>query len=388
MPNASNKALNTPVLIAGAGPAGLAIAAHLRKAEIPFLLIEKSQRIGNAWHEHYERLHLHTVKTLSHLPFLPFPEHYPQYVPRQLLVEYMEDYARHFDIQPLFGEALTNLQKQNNRWIATTGSGKTIQADYIVLATGVNALPYRPEFPGMDGFQGALLHSREYFNAQPFKGKNVLVIGMGNSGAEIALDLCENGARTWISVRGPVNIVPRDFWGRPTQLTALKLAKLPSWLGDRIGVLLRAITTGNLEPYGIKTPPIPPARQLRQTGQTPVVDIGAVRMIKQGRIKVLPAVKQFSARSVEFENGVRQDFDAVILATGYRPSIGLLLEDTEGLLDQHELPASCIGSGKFEGLYFLGFDNYTAGGILGVIRRDSEVIARHIRSCLRPEYAS
>ncbi len=368
----------SPVLIIGAGPAGLAIAGRLRRLNIPFEILEKSYHVASAWHEHYDRLHLHTVKELSHLPHLPFPEDYPRYVPRQKLVDYYEMYAKAFDIQPHFGEEVISIKKNNHKWRVKTASGKKWEAEQVVIATGVNRAVNRPLFEGEEKFEGRIIHSRLYKNADPFHDQKVLVVGMGNTGAEIALDLSEHQVETWLSVRSPVNIVPRDSFAGPTQLTALRLSKLPTWLGDRLGTLMRTLMVGNLSKYGIQTPKMPPAAQLRASGKTPVIDIGTVAQIKAGNIKVLPGISHFTNREVVFTNDEKYAFDTVILATGYQAKLQDFLEDTDRLLDAHGLPIQLIGTDKFRGLSFLGFDNYVAGGILGVIYRDSEKIANAI----------
>ncbi len=369
---------NTRILIIGAGPAGLAIAGRLRHLNIPFEIIEKSQQVGATWVEHYDRLHLHTVKELSHLPFLPFPEDYPRYVPRLQLITYFEQYAKKFDIQPLFEVAATSIQRSDEKWLVKTAKGLDFLCEKVILATGLNRVPNRPVFLGEAQFKGTIIHSKAYKNADLFAGQTVLVVGMGNTGAEIALDLCENGIKTFLSVRGTVNVVPRDTFAGPTQLTALKLAKLPNWIGDPIGLLLRRLTVGNLAKYGLPTPKMPPAKQLRTTGKTPVIDIGTIDHIKAGNIKVLPGIAYFDEEAITFTNGEKKRFDTVILATGYHAKIEALLEDTSDLFDAYGLPKNCIGEGKYKGLYFLGFDNYVAGGILGVIYRDSERIAKNI----------
>lgn len=370
----------TPVLIIGAGPAGLAIAGRLRRLNIPFEIIEKSDYVASTWHAHYDRLHLHTVKERSHLPHLPFPEDYPRYVSRQELVAYYEMYAKAFDIKPHFGEEVISIKKSNDHWRVKTLSGKKWDAQRVVIATGVNRSVNRPLFEGEETFQGRILHSRLYKNADAFHDQKVLVVGMGNTGAEIALDLSEHDIETYLSVRSPVNIVPRDTFAGPTQLTALRLSKLPIGLGDRLGNLLRTLMVGNLSKYGIQTPKLAPAAQLRIFGKTPVIDIGTVAQIKAGKIKVLPGIQHFEKDGVVFTNGEKHPFDTVILATGYHAKLQDFLEPTEDLLDAQGFPKTVIGNGKQEGLYFLGFDNYVAGGILGVIYRDSEKIATDIRT--------
>ncbi len=364
-------------LIIGAGPAGLAVAGRLRQLGIPFEMLEKSERIADAWHRHYDRLCLHTVKTLSHLPGLPFPEDYPLYVPRLKLVEYYQSYADKYQLHPMTGQEVVHLRRKKGIWLVRTPK-QDFRAANVVIATGANRVPAMPQWPGQETFKGSLLHSSAYQNAKAWSGKKVLVVGMGNSGAEIALDLCENGAETFLSIRGPVNIVPRDFWGNPTQKTALMLSKLPYWLGDAIGVLLRKITVGDLSRFGIRSPDIPPSKQLRVHGKTPVIDIGTVAKIKSGEIKVLPAIQRFTPDGVVFEDGTQLPFDAVILGTGYRTQLTDFIEYTKGLLDENDLPRKVIGEGEFHGLYFVGFDNYTTGGTLGVINRDSEIVANVI----------
>lgn len=377
--------INTPVLIIGAGPAGLAVAGHLRRLNIPFEIIERGRHVGESWHKHYDRLHLHTVKELSSLPGLEFPADYPRYVSREQLIAYFERYAAHFDIRPHFGmEAVSIDRRAAGDWRVEMARGQDFTARRVVVATGVNRVPYRPYFDGEENFQGEVIHSWDYRNPAPFAGRRVLVVGMGNTGAEIALDLCEAGVETVLSVRSPVNIVPRDVFGRPTQLTALKLAKLPAWLGDAVGTLIRRLVVGNLTRYGIQTPKMPPARQLRVQGKTPVIDLGTLREIKAGRIRVRPGIDHFTPDGVVFKDSSQEVFDAVILATGYRARIQDLLDEIEPKLDQYDAPRGCVGEGPFEGLYFIGFDNYTPGGILGTIRRDAAVVAAAISEAMQP----
>lgn len=373
--------VETATLIIGAGPAGLAVAGRLRQAGLDFVMIEKSDRVGDSWHRHYDRLHLHTVKQLSHLPGLEFPDDYPRYVPRRQLADYYAVYARTFSIEPRFGEEAQEVRKSDGRWLTTTGTGLAILSDNVVIATGLNQAPFQPPYPGAEAFTGRLVHSKAYRNAEPFADESVLVVGMGNTGAEIALDLTEAGVETSISVRGPVNIVPRDVLGRPTQLTARMLARLPVDIGDRIGTLLRRMTVGDLTEYGIATPEIAPLAQLRERGKTPVIDVGTVVAIKEGRITVRPAIDHFESDRVGFTDGSEGWYDSVILATGYRPMLEGLLPDGQALLDEKGLPRDVAGDGAHRGLFFVGFDNHRPGGVLGtVVEESAQVVDRIKRS--------
>jgi len=368
-------------LIIGAGPAGLAVAGRMRHAEVDFEMLEASDKIAMRWHYHYDRLHLHTVKEYSFLPHKEFPEDYPRYVPRKKLIEYFINYAHDFQIHPHFNTEVESISKNaNNRWQVATRTDQDFVAENVVVATGVNRVPHQPKFEGIDDFGGDIKHSRDYKNADGYKGKKVLVIGMGNTGAELALDLSENNAESYICVRSPISVVPRDLNGRPVQVTSKQLAKLPFGLGDWLGSQIRKVYFGDLSKYGLEASKVHPAVQLRETGKTPIVDIGTIKAIKAGKIKVVPAIKSVDKNGVHFENGDYHDFDAIIMATGYRPHVEKLVERGEELLDKYQCPKGPIANGYHEGLYFVGFDNYKLGGILGTIFTDSETIVNAIKS--------
>jgi len=367
------------VYIIGAGPSGLAVAARLRKANIDFTILEESDRIANSWHNHYDRLHLHTVKQWSHLPFVKFPDDYPTYVSKQQLIRYYNDYASKFEIKPIFNTKVTGIYKlDNGEWNVVCGNGKEYNARAVVIATGVNRVFNHIKIENQELYNGEVIPSFVYKNARPFIGKKVLVVGMGNTGAEIALDLAENKVDTFLSVRSPVNIVPRDLNGRPVQVTSKALAKLPFGIGIWLGTQIRKAYIGNLKKFGIETPSIGPTKQLLETGKTPVLDIGTVKAIKDGIIKVYGEIESFTTSGITFISGKHLEVDKVILCTGYRAQIEEIIEEGVTLLDKYGCPGPPIGIGFHKGLYFVGFDNYKLGGILGIIIEESETIVQHI----------
>jgi len=205
---------STDVVVVGSGPAGLAVSACLRRAGIDFVLLEKEAVLAPSWRRHYKRLHLHTDRSHSGLPYLPMPRSYPRYPARLQVVEYLEAYAKAFSLAPRFGEEVVEARQQPGGWQVKTQAGR-YRARALVLATGYNATPVRPHWPGMDDYQGVLLHSSEYTSGERFHGQDVLVVGFGNSGGEIAIDLFEQGARPSIVVRGTVNLLPRELLGIP-----------------------------------------------------------------------------------------------------------------------------------------------------------------------------
>ncbi|MDH7446534.1 flavin-containing monooxygenase [Aquimarina sp. 2201CG14-23] len=364
-------------LIVGAGPAGLAVAGRFRKQNIPFVIVEQTDKIVWSWHNHYDRLLLHTVKELSHLPYLEFPEDYPRYVPKTKLADYYENYAKHFNIKPEFNVEVRSVSKENNHWNINTNK-QTYQAKNVIIATGVNRVPFLPVWKNQIDFKGNIIHSRSYKNVSPFKGKKVLIIGMGNTGAELALDLSEHLVEVAVSVRSELLIVPRDINGRPVQLTAKKLEKLPFGLGRWVGKQVRRVVIGDLIKYGVQVSKKDPIDHLKQTGKTPVIDLGTVKQIKLGNIKIVDDIESFYEYGVQLKNGTRLEIDTIILATGYRAKVEQFIKNTDGLLDSYGVPKNVIGTGAHSGLFFVGFDNYKLGGILGTIFTDSKTIVDQI----------
>ena len=365
-------------VIVGAGPSGLAVAGRLRKAGIDFKIIEKSKHIANSWRKHYDRLHLHTVKKLSALPFLPFPESYPTYIAKDDLVSYYESYAKKFDIQVQLDTELKGVEKIEQGWSLELSNGESISSRNVVFATGINRVPFIPKIKGQELWENKSIHSVEYKNPNPYIDKRVVIIGMGNTGAEISLDLAEKGIEVYLSVRNPVNIVPRDLNGRPVQTTSKMLAKLPFGIGEWIGAKVRNIYFGDLSKYGLHQAEVYPVVQLRNTGKTPVIDIGTVKAIKEGKIKVIDEITELSQNNVITQSGEQLEVDHIIYASGYRSKVDQLVPSGEDFMDAFGHPSKPIGEDFHDGLYFIGFNNYELGGILGTIVEESRLIAQHL----------
>jgi indole-3-pyruvate monooxygenase len=370
---------HSTTLIIGAGPAGLAMAGQLAHRGISSTVLEASDYIGFAWRNHYDRLHLHTVKQYSALPHFPFPKDYPLYASRLQFVEYLERYAEHFKIRPLFNQPVISVrQNADQAWDVKTKTD-TFTADQVIVATGYSRVPNKPELPGQSNFRGIIWHSHEYRNGAPFRHENVLVVGMGNTGAELALDLLEYGATPFISVRNPVNIIRREVFGRPTQSTAILLSKLPNWLYDLIAGFSQRLTVGDVSAYGLGKPTHPPSYDSRR-GKTPVIDVGTLDQIKAGNITVVPGIKHVNAKTIMFTDGRELPFEAIILATGYRPGLTAFLGDAleAKIPSERGYPKSLwFNNTAMKDLYFLGFSVPTTG-VLYSLNIDSERIANHI----------
>jgi lysine/ornithine N-monooxygenase len=366
----------TDVAVIGAGPAGLAVGACLRKAGVNFIILERGEKVASSWHRHYERLHLHTLKRLSSLPYFPFPADYPRYVPRNLMITYLDRYAANFDLKPRFGETVRCVRRDRNDWfIEATQS--SISATHVVVASGLNAEPVMPSFSGLERFRGKLMHCAQYIDAKPFVGQSVLVIGMGNSGAEIALDLSEVGARVTISVRNGVHIVPRELFGIPVQIVAIIATKLlPSMASETLFPRILDLALGDLSRHGINRPNEGILQRVASSGRIPVIDVGTVRKIYQGAIKIAPGISAITGDGASFSGGNSRKFDAIILATGYRPNYRSFLADRDaGNPDDHVSAERSSNSS----IYFVGFNNSVAGLLRQISREAAEVAGDIVR---------
>lgn len=371
------------VLVVGAGPAGLAVGAMLRRGGADVLLVEASERIGDSWRRHYDRLRLHTVRWLSALPGLPIPREYGKWVPRDRVVEYLEAYARRFDLSVRTSTPVERLERVGDGWVARTPAGD-LHAAHVVVATGFNREPSLPDWPGWERFRGELRHSVDYRNATPYRGSRVLVVGTGNSGAEIAVDLVHGGAEVLLSVRTGPHIMRRDVLGFPSQTLGVAMRRLPPRVVNRLQRGVQRIAIGDLTPFGMP-PPSPRGMYTRllEDSAVPILDVGLVRLLKERRVRVVAAVERFEDDEVVLADGSRARVDAVIAATGFRRGLESLVGHL-GLLDDHGRPIvhGARTHPAAPDLHFIGFSNPISGN-LREIAIDAKKIARAISSRVR-----
>lgn len=368
--------VRTNTVIIGAGASGLALGACLRRKEVPFVILEKADQVGAAWRKHYERLHLHTSKGISELPHFSFPPDYPRYPSRLQFVRYLEDYAEHFDLRPRFGQQVTSVSRHGGWWETQIPDG-LYRSHNVVVATGHARVPKTPSWPGQDGYPGMVIHSSQYKNGEPFSGQDVLVVGFGNSGGEIAIDLYEHGVTPRIAVRSPVNVIPRDVLGLPLVAVAGLLSKLPARLVDALTLPIQRLMYGDLDQYGLRKLPNGPATQVEQDQRIPLIDVGTIDLIRKGHIEVRPGIERFEGEKVIFADGRREVYDAVILATGYQPRVDAFLQIDEDVLDDNGCP-SMSGCEALPGLFFCGF-HVSPAGALREINREARKIAKAIQ---------
>ena len=354
--------METETLIVGAGPAGLATAACLRRAGRDFAVVDGANAVGSSWRNHYERLHLHTARSHSGLPHHPMPRDWPTYVPRERFVTYLEDYARTFEIAPRLGEKVTRAEPLDGKgWRVTTSMGEH-QARHLVVASGYNAVPHRPELPGQVRFGGQVVHSSDFRNADPYRAKRVLVVGAGNTGAELALELSEKGASSVdLCIRSKIHVITRDALGLPTQVMAALTLWIPLPLRDMIFRGLMRMLVGNLTPLGIHAPSEGILAQIVRLGRIPLIDIGTIAAIREGRITARGDIKELTANGARFVDGSEGSYDTIVLATGFRPKLDAFLARASEVLDDRGYPRLRGRETELPGLYFVGFNLGEAG---------------------------
>jgi putative flavoprotein involved in K+ transport len=354
------------VVIVGAGPAGLAAAATLRARGIDATIIERG-RVGEPWRGRYDRLHLHTIRSLSHLPGYRIPRHFGRWVTRDQFVQYLEQYAAHHRLEPRFGVEATRIDRDDGHWSISTTAG-TLPARVVVVATGYTRVPHWPRWPGR--FDGPMVHSVEYRNPQPYRDQDVLVVGVGNSGTEIAVDLAEGGSRrVRIAVRTPPNILRRDVKGFPIQLLGIVFRRLPPPLLDPLILGLERATVPDLSSCGLPRPKAP-FSQLRRTGTVPIFDVGFIDAVRDGAIEVVPGVTALDGRAVELADGSRVFPDAVVAATGYCPGLEPLVGHLTAI-GEHGIPS------QQPRLHFIGM-RLPISGFLHEVGIDARQIARNV----------
>ncbi|MFA6956667.1 MAG: NAD(P)/FAD-dependent oxidoreductase [Thermoanaerobaculia bacterium] len=378
---------DTEIVIAGAGPAGLAVAASLRRHGLRSRILERGDTPGSAWASHYRNLRLHTSRAISELPGLRLWTATP-YATREEFHRYCEDYARELALDVETRCEVTGLVREGERWRVETSHGD-FEARHVVVSTGFFSRPRVPDWPGRDEFRGLWLTPGALDEGTPLAGRRVLVAGLGNTGADMIAELARLGAELTVSVRGPVHVVPLELLGA-------NVFRWKHWLPERAAAVAKRLGAGaaeNVERFAafawadVQERAFGDLRSLglglaapeeilldHKNGRPPVVGGAWAELLRRGALRLRPEVVRLTADAVEFAGGAREPFDAIL------PTIGL--EESRFAL-AGELP-SPLRDGAVDGkpgLWLCG-----TAPALRHIRRGARQVAAAIAAAIRERH--
>ena len=335
------------VLVVGGGQAGLSIAARLRQLQIDTLIVDREQRIGDNWRNRYHALTLHNQVHVNHLPYMPFPPSWPTYIPKDKLAGWFEAYVEGMELNYWTATEFEGgaYNEKEGRWSVVLrradGTKREMRPRHVVMATGVSGIPNLPDIPTLRNFGGKILHSSQYDDGEAWKGKNVLVIGTGNSGHDIAQDLYSSGAKVTLVQRNStliVNIEPSAQLpyalydeGPPLEDCDLITASMPLPLLRKTHILLteraknmdRELLDG-LERVGFKLDFGEDGTgwqfKYLTRGGGYYFNVGCSDLIVEGEIGLVQFsdIAEFVAEGARMHTGATLAADLIVLATGYK----------------------------------------------------------------------
>ena len=369
------------MVVVGAGPGGLGAAGILTQSGLRTVLLERGPGVGNKWRETYDRLQINTSTLTSYLPGCRFPRSVGLWASRDQLVSYYEAFAaaRHLDVRT--DVEVRSVQRNGPSWRVVTTTGD-MAATHVVVAVGRDRVPVIPDWLGTEDFSGALIHASEYRNAARFRGARALVVGVGNSGADIALDLLDGGAATVsVAVRTAPHIIKRSVAGVPNDLLQVLTRRVPTAMVDAAGELIRRRSYGDLESLGLQRPPVGVKTYVKTQARVPTIDAGPFSVaVRSRRIRIVPGLHHVHEGDAVLEDGSRLPVDLIVAATGYKPGLEPLIGHL-GALDDRGWPtfSPYVSDASWPGLYVLGFGDPTRGNLRG-LRLDAITAARQIKA--------
>lgn len=349
-----------PVCIVGAGSSGVAAAKALKEKGVAFECFEIGSNLGGMWRYEndnglssaYRSLHIDTSrKNLGYSDF-PIPERYPDFLSHFEVTEYLEAYADRFGVRPhiRFNTRVEHIDRDAaGAWLVRLQGGATRRCRAVLVANGHLWDPRWPDFPGE--FSGQVMHSHHYRTSEPFRDKRVLVVGIGNSAVDIAVDVCRQARSTVVSTRRSAWIMPKYIMGVPIDRWSAFLGrklKLPTRATRTLVRHLAYLAVGNQARYGVPKP----AHKIWQEHATLSQEL--LPCVGHGWIQVKPNVQELRGDQVAFDDGSQSPLDAIIYATGYRSSFPFIspnlfqVRDGQVALYRRMLPPT------LPGLYMVG----------------------------------
>jgi len=368
------------IAIIGAGAGGLSAARFLLQDGHEVVVYEAGSNVGGLWvydndnglSVAYKSLHINSEPSVSHLRDFPFPEGSSLFPSHLDMHEYFRMFADHFGITPRiqFNTPIESVEPidgaKDNGWIVRLRNGTEEQFDAVVVATGHQGIPLEPG--GLEDFTGQYLHSKAYRGPEPFAGKKVLVVGIGNSGLDIAADLAIDAKQVSISARSPVLIMPRMMWGAPSGRTVSKIAKpyIPWWLQRRLFIALCRVFHGRMEEWGLQTP---------RTRTHPASSATFMAHVAYRRITCYPGIESVSGTQVTFVNGSVIEVDTIIAATGFDVHLPILPPAVSPVRGKRIEVFNRVVHPSWPGLFFVGFFNVSGGANISMMDDQSEWIS-------------
>jgi cation diffusion facilitator CzcD-associated flavoprotein CzcO len=297
------------------------------------------------------------------------------FVPRASFLSYLQDYARDFKLPLRTRVEVKRIRREGEQWLLETSEGE-VGAARLIMATAIVSNPFEPDIPGRPAFDGFVLHSCGYRRPADIPGIRTLVIGVGNSGAEIASELARAGRQVDVAVRSGAHVVPREILGIPIQYLSYHLRKLPRRFQEIVTKAVQAVVVRRRGPSPLPHP------KFSALDAIPLIGFGLVDAIHAGRIRVRPGVAEFTKAGTRFDDGTESTYDAVVLATGYKPALqtlgDLIRRDSKGFA----LRQDRVTSSDQPNLWFVGH-NYDATGGLANTARDAKLVAQGVAASFR-----
>jgi hypothetical protein len=363
--------------VIGAGPAGLAVARALAERNLPYTHIERHTGPGGLWDidnpgsPMYESAHFISSRTLSGFGGYPMPDHFADYPPHRQILSYLTSFAEAYGLTDRieFGTEVRSVEKNpDGTWTVTRADGRATRHRRVVVCTGAQWHPNVPDLPG--DFTGEVRHTVTYRSSAELRGKRVLVVGAGNSGLDIACDAARSAEHAAISMRRGYWFIPKHLFGRPVDTIAAGGPHLPMWLQQKVfGGLLRLVN-GDPRRLGLQKPD----HKLFETH--PAINSLLIHHLQHGDITARPGIARTEGRTVHFTDGSSDDFDLILLATGYVHKVPVAQKYFGE--EQHPDLYLCSFSREHEGLFGVGFVE-TNSGAYQLFDSQAQLIASFIR---------
>jgi putative flavoprotein involved in K+ transport len=339
------------VLIIGASQAGLAVAHCLKEKNISFLIIGKELNIGDVWRNRYDSLVLFTPRWYSSLPGLPLEGDLNGFATKNEIADYLERYAMHFNLPVCLNTEVYSLSKERETFVVKTNTAE-YRAQYVIVATGPFQKPFIPRLADTLTDEVFQVHTSQYVNPTYLKEGPVLVVGAGNSGAQIAVELSKD-REVYLSIGHKMKFFPLDILGKSI-----------FWWFDKLG-LLSANIHSKLGQF------------ISKQGD-PIFGRELKTLIREGKVTIKTRTKGTHHKLISFDDGSKVEVENVIWATGFHSDYSWI--QIPGILNEKGKPSHTRGVSKVKGLYFLGlpWQNRRGSALIGGVGVDAKHIAENI----------